>query len=152
MALAIETAHAGALAGEVPIGAVIVDRSGAVVARAPNRGRTTGDRTAHAEMVALREAFAAGASAPGEWTLVTTLEPCVMCLGAAIEIGVGAIVYALEAPANGGGARVSDARRPPMRGGVARGEVRAMMHAWLASGPEGRGVEFVRSLLDATAS
>jgi tRNA(adenine34) deaminase len=80
--------------GDVPVGAVLLDRDGAVVATDHNRREETGDPTAHAEMLVLR----AGAVRLGDWrltghTLVVTLEPCAMCAMAAVWARVGRIVY-----------------------------------------------------------
>ncbi|WP_061291428.1 tRNA adenosine(34) deaminase TadA [Herbidospora cretacea] len=89
----LEAAEAGER-GEVPVGAVVVDAGGRVLARAGNARESSGDPTAHAEILALR----AAASALGEWrlpgcTLVVTLEPCTMCAGAAVLARVDRIVY-----------------------------------------------------------
>ena len=83
-------------AGEIPVGAVIV-RDGEILARAHNRCERDGDATAHAEMLAIREAC--GKS--GSWrlpdaTLYVTLEPCPMCAGAAINARIGRIVFAAK--------------------------------------------------------
>ncbi|MEP6814292.1 MAG: nucleoside deaminase [Marmoricola sp.] len=80
--------------GDVPIGAVVLDASGTVVARGHNVRELLGDPTGHAEVVALRSA----ASALGEWrltghTLVVTLEPCTMCAGAAVLARVDRVVF-----------------------------------------------------------
>ncbi len=80
---------------DVPVGAVVVDAAGAVVGRGRNRREVDADPTAHAEVVALREA----ARARGEWrldgcTLVVTLEPCTMCAGAAVLSRVDRVVFA----------------------------------------------------------
>lgn len=80
--------------GDVPIGAVVVDAAGAVVAVAGNERELTGDPTAHAEVLALRRA----AAVVGEWrltghTLVVTLEPCAMCAGAAVNARVDRVVF-----------------------------------------------------------
>jgi tRNA(adenine34) deaminase len=71
------------VSGDVPVGAVIVDKAGQIVARGRNQKEESNDPTAHAEILAIREA----AEAIGDWrlneyTLVVTLEPCVMCAGA----------------------------------------------------------------------
>lgn len=84
--------HAGEI-GEVPVGAVVV-RSGVVIAARHNERETTKDPTAHAEVLALRDA----ARAVGQWrlndcALVVTLEPCVMCAGALMNARVGRLVY-----------------------------------------------------------
>lgn len=88
MRLALEQAEAAARHDDVPIGAVVLDPSGAVIARAGNERELHADPTAHAEVVAIRRA----AEAVGEWrltdcTLVVTLEPCTMCAGAIVSSG-----------------------------------------------------------------
>jgi tRNA(adenine34) deaminase len=80
--------------GDVPIGAVVLDPDGEVVGRGHNEREAVGDPTAHAEVVALREA----AATRGEWrlegcTLVVTLEPCTMCAGAAVLSRVARVVF-----------------------------------------------------------
>ena len=71
------------VSGDVPVGAVIVSASGEIVARGKNEKELTGDPTAHAEIVAIREAVGLlGDWRLSEYTLVVTLEPCVMCAGA----------------------------------------------------------------------
>ncbi len=79
--------------GDVPVGAVVV-RNGEVIARRHNERELTGDPTAHAEILALRDA----AAVVGSWrlndcTLVVTLEPCAMCGGAAVNARLGRLVY-----------------------------------------------------------
>ncbi len=81
-------------AGDVPIGAVVLDPAGAVIGRGRNVREADGDPTGHAEMVALREA----AQTVGEWrlsgcTLVVTLEPCTMCAGAIVLSRVDRLVF-----------------------------------------------------------
>ncbi|GAA1675189.1 tRNA adenosine(34) deaminase TadA [Kribbella yunnanensis] len=80
---------------DVPIGAVVVDASGEVIGRGHNERETTGDPTAHAEVLALR----AAARHVGEWrltgcTLVVTLEPCTMCAGAIVLSRVERLIFA----------------------------------------------------------
>ena len=94
MRLALDEARGALTTGDVPIGAVVLDPSGAVVARGRNVREAEGDPTGHAEVVALR----AAARALGEWrltgcTLVVTLEPCTMCAGAAVLARVGRVVF-----------------------------------------------------------
>ena len=101
MRIALEEARAAARRGEVPIGAVLV-RNGAAVARNHNRRDETGDPTAHAEVLVLREA---GEKA-GEWrlddaTLYVTLEPCSMCAGAIVLARVSTVVFGAPDPAAG---------------------------------------------------
>jgi tRNA(adenine34) deaminase len=91
---ALLEARAAVATSDVPIGAVVLDRSGAVVGRGRNRREADADPTAHAEVLALREA----AAARGEWrldgcTLVVTLEPCTMCAGAIVLSRVQRLVF-----------------------------------------------------------
>ena len=101
MAEALREAEAALAAGDLPVGAVIAGSDGTVLARSRNRGSE--GRLRHAETEALRALR--GDPPPGS-VLVTTLEPCAMCLGAATEAGVHAVVYALEAPPNGAAGRL----------------------------------------------
>src|SRR5215469_3800917 len=87
---------------DVPVGAVILDPAGAVVARAHNQREADGDPTAHAEIVAVR----AAAQAVGGWrldghTLVVTLEPCTMCAGAITLARISRLVYGADDPKAG---------------------------------------------------
>jgi tRNA(adenine34) deaminase len=101
MRLALEEARAALAHGDVPIGAVVV-RDGEVIASRHNERELTGDPTAHAEVLALRDA----ARATGSWrldgcTLVVTLEPCVMCAGAAHQARVARVVFGADDPKAG---------------------------------------------------
>jgi tRNA(adenine34) deaminase len=101
MGLALEEARAALAHGDVPIGAVVL-HEGRVIARRHNERELVGDPTAHAEVLALRDA----ASALGSWrlsecTLVVTLEPCVMCAGAAVNARVGRLVFGAADPKAG---------------------------------------------------
>ncbi len=82
------------VSGDVPVGAVIVDAAGEIVARGRNEKELLGDPTAHAEIVAIRDAT----SLLGDWrlegmTLVVTLEPCVMCAGAIQAARISRVVF-----------------------------------------------------------
>jgi tRNA(adenine34) deaminase len=101
MQLALDEARLAAAAGEVPIGAVLVVED-AVVARAHNRREVWQDPTAHAELIAIREASAqlrtwrlVGA------TLYVTMEPCAMCIGAAVLARVERVVFGVWDPKSG---------------------------------------------------
>ncbi len=98
---AMREAEAALDAGDAPIGAVIASSDGAILAR--GRNRASAGRLRHAETEALR---ALRGDVPPGCVLVTTLEPCAMCLGAAAEAGLHAVVYALEAPPNGAAGRL----------------------------------------------
>lgn len=94
MRQALAEADKAALAGDVPVGAVVLSPDGTVLALGHNEREATGDPTAHAEVLALRRA----AAATGEWrltgcTLVVTLEPCVMCAGALVQARVERVVF-----------------------------------------------------------
>lgn len=90
LALAREAEHAG----EVPVGAVVVDAEGQLLGEGWNRPISTQDPTAHAEIIALREAArVAGNYRLGGATLYVTLEPCVMCAGAAVHARVARLVF-----------------------------------------------------------
>ena len=94
MQVALQQAQLASESGDVPVGAVVV-REGQIIAARHNEREATGDPTAHAEILALRDA----ATALGRWrlhdcTLVVTLEPCVMCAGALINARVETLVYA----------------------------------------------------------
>ncbi len=102
MGSAIEQARTAEGTGDVPVGAVVVDASGAVIGAGVNRREADGDPTAHAEVLALRSA----AAARGEWrldgcTLVVTLEPCVMCAGALVLARVSRLVLGAWDPKAG---------------------------------------------------
>lgn len=94
MRLALAEAEAARATDDVPVGAVVLDESGAVIGRGRNTREAKGDPTGHAEVVAIREA----ATARGEWrltgcTLVVTLEPCTMCAGAIVLSRLDAVVF-----------------------------------------------------------
>jgi len=138
MGEALRLAGQAELAGEVPIGAVVL-HGGRVIAGAANRCREQGDMTRHAELEALR--LAAGVVGPylTDCTLVVTLEPCPMCLGAAIEARVGRVVYAApnsKAGALGGVADLLEhhwGHRPDIRGGVRASEASRLLRRMFAS-------------------
>ncbi|HWH42291.1 MAG TPA: tRNA adenosine(34) deaminase TadA [Usitatibacter sp.] len=98
---ALRLAALAAAQGEVPVGAVVV-RDGRIIGRGSNRPITTNDPTAHAEIVALREAAAAEGNyrLPG-CELYVTLEPCAMCVGAMVHARIGRIVYGTRDPKTG---------------------------------------------------
>jgi tRNA(adenine34) deaminase len=94
MGLALDEAAQAAAAGEVPVGAVVLSPTGAVIGTGHNLRVADSDPTAHAEILALRSA----ASALGDWqlvgcTLVVTLEPCTMCAGALVQARIARLVF-----------------------------------------------------------
>lgn len=101
MRIALDEARAAALAGEVPVGAVVT-RGGSIVAVARNRMREGADPTAHAEMVALRTAAQAlGTSRLDGCDLWATLEPCAMCAGAIALARISRLYFAALDPKGG---------------------------------------------------
>lgn len=101
MRAAIDLARQAGLAGEVPVGAVVV-RNGEIVAARHNEREATNDPCAHAEVLALRDACAAaGAWRLPDATVVVTLEPCPMCAGALQAARVGRVVYGAADPKAG---------------------------------------------------
>lgn len=88
--------------GDVPVGAVVVDGHGRILGRGENRTIFESDPTAHAEILALRQAGAlAGNHRLTEAVMVVTLEPCIMCLGAIIQARLAGVVYAAPDPKAG---------------------------------------------------
>jgi len=114
MQRALDNARAASARGEVPVGAVLVDEHGALIAEAGNSPIALNDPTAHAEIVALR---AAGQRLqnyrlPG-CVLYVTLEPCAMCVGALVHARVARIVYAAADPKSGACGSVFDLASSP---------------------------------------
>jgi len=100
MMIALEEARAAAAVGDVPVGAVIV-RDGSIVGRGRNRRELDRDPTAHAEIVALRDAARTLAQWRVEATLYVTQEPCPMCAGAIVNARVRRLVYGCPNPKAG---------------------------------------------------
>lgn len=140
MRIALEEAQAAGNAGEVPVGAVVV-RNGEIIARRHNEREATGDPTAHAEVLALRDA----SEALGRWrlddcTLVVTLEPCIMCAGALVNARIGKLVYGAADLKGGATASLynvmSDPRvnhNPPVEHGVLGSECAALLQDFFSS-------------------
>ena len=135
MDLALSEAALTAASGDVPIGAVVLDADGRVIGTGRNRREECGDPTAHAEVLALREA----AAHRGEWrlegcTLVVTLEPCAMCAGAVVLARVPTVVFGAWDPKAGACGSVFDIVRNPrlnhwveVTGGVREDECAALL-------------------------
>lgn len=139
MQIALEEARAAGAMGDVPVGAVIVDNAGNLLARGRNRRELDRDPTAHAEVIALREA----ARTLGHWrveaTLFVTQEPCPMCAGALVNARVARLVYGCANPKAGAVATlyqiVTDARlnhRMEVTGGVLATECGAVLSQFFA--------------------
>jgi tRNA(adenine34) deaminase len=140
MEAAIEQARLALDHGDVPVGAV-VQRDGAIIAARHNERELTGDPSAHAEMLAIRDA----AAVVGRWrlddcTLVVTLEPCPMCAGAMVNARIGQLVYGATDPKAGAAGSlmnlVADPRlnhRLPVVSGVAADRCGALLAEFFAA-------------------
>lgn len=137
---ALDQARAAALRGEVPVGAVIVGPDGAVLAECGNETRALSDPTAHAEVLAIRQACAQLGERLTGCTLYVTLEPCAMCAGAIAHARLSKVVYAASDPKSGGtdhGACVFDHpqchHRPEVVSGIAEDEAAEILLDFFAS-------------------
>jgi tRNA(adenine34) deaminase len=141
MQQALDCAREAELLGEVPVGAVIADSTGSVIARAANAPIARHDATAHAEVLALRAAGRALGNyrLPG-CVLYVTLEPCAMCVGALVHARLARIVYAAADPKTGAcGSAFDLASSPQMNhrldvtGGVLAQESAALLKQFFAA-------------------
>lgn len=155
MEVALKGAREGMNSGEVPIGCALFDGKGRLLARSFNAMNATKNKTAHAEIVAFTDAARKVALDDATLILVSTLEPCVMCTGAAMEAGVDVVIYGLRAPADAGTARVDAPRSPESQmprilGGVLAAESRQLFEEWLADNGDTQQADYVKQLLMAT--
>jgi tRNA(adenine34) deaminase len=137
MRVALDEARAAVVHDDVPIGAVVV-HDGAIIGRGRNERELREDPTAHAEVLALREA----AAALGSWrvlqsTLYVTLEPCTMCAGAIVLARVPRVVYATTDPKAGAAGSVLDVlaeprlnHRPEVVGGVLAADAAELLRSF----------------------
>lgn len=140
MSHALELAHSAGEAGEVPVGAVIVDKTGHLIAEGQNRKERDHDPTAHAEIIAIRSA----GKAQQNWhlnqcTLYVTLEPCPMCAGAIVLARLGLLVYGVDDPKTGAirtVANIPDSacsnHRLAVLGGILESTCRQQLQSWFA--------------------
>ncbi|MCC6849058.1 MAG: nucleoside deaminase [Deltaproteobacteria bacterium] len=140
MARALATAARAGAAGEVPIGAVVV-REGRLLGLGANAPIATVDPTAHAEVLALRAAARAAGNyrLPGA-VLYVTVEPCAMCVGAALQARVATIVFGCRDPKGGAAGSIVDLTQDPrlnhridVVAGVAEEESRQLLQAFFAA-------------------
>jgi tRNA(adenine34) deaminase len=135
-----EAAHLRDARADVPVGAVVLDPAATIIARAQNRREADGDPTAHAEIVAIRQA----ARQTGGWrlagcTLVVTLEPCTMCAGAVTAARLDRLVYGALDPRAGAAGSLWDVlrdrrlgHRTEVIGGVLADECAELLHEFFA--------------------
>lgn len=141
MDIALAEARLAAERGEVPVGAVIVDGAGGIVARAGNETRQRNDPTAHAEMLAIREAAALlGAERLSGCDLYVTLEPCAMCAGAISFARLRRLYYGAEDPKGGGVAhggrffmQPTCHHRPEIYGGIGEAAAAELLRNFFAA-------------------
>ena len=140
MGRALALAQAAGHAGEVPVGAVIIDQHGNLIAAGENRRERDKDPTAHAEILALRSA----GQAMQNWhlnqcILYVTLEPCPMCAGAIVQARLGLLVYGADDPKTGAIRTVTNIpdsacsyHRLSVLGGILETNCRQQLQAWFA--------------------
>ena len=134
---ALRAAQRALEAGEVPVGAVVVC-DGRIVGRGWNRNLTDSDPTAHAEIVALRQAGAAvGNHRLGDCELFATIEPCAMCAGALVHARLKRLVYGADDPKAGAVHSVLEVLNHPglnhrmeIRAGVLAGRCTELLHSF----------------------
>ena len=141
MRLALAEAEQAPATRDVPVGAVVVNGNGIVIAASRNERELVGDPTAHAEVLALR----AAAESIGDWrltdcTLVVTLEPCVMCAGAILAARVPTVVFGAWDERAGAAGSLYDLlrdrrlnHRPEVTGGVRAEESATLLRAFFRS-------------------
>ncbi|MFM2063807.1 MAG: hypothetical protein RLZZ507_3478 [Cyanobacteriota bacterium] len=138
---ALELAQVAGDAGEVPVGAVIIDPAGNLIAEGENRKERDQDPTAHAEVIAIRSA----AKILQSWrldqcTLYVTLEPCPMCAGAIVHARLGTLVYGVDDTKTGAIRTVinipsspASNHRPQVLGGILESACRQQLQTWFAA-------------------
>lgn len=149
MDAALEEARAAIETDNLPVGAVIARGDGSIVARAHSLTETTRNFLLHAEMGAFKDIVGKVRIDRKQLILVSTLEPCMMCLGAAMDARVDTIIYGLNAPANGGAGRCYPMQSPGMIaprivGGIRREKCRELFVEWDRRRPD---TPFVEDLL-----
>lgn len=140
MSQAIELANRAIEAGEIPVGAIIINSEGKLIAAAENRKERDKDPTAHAEILAIRTA----GKVLQNWhlnqcTLYVTLEPCPMCAGAIVQARLGLLVYGVDDPKTGAIRTVLNIpdssgsyHRLPVIGGILEADCRQQLQTWFS--------------------
>lgn len=155
MRQALAAAEAGMEAEEAPIGCVIASGDGEVLTSCYNEMNITRSKTAHAEIVAFARLAGRVPLDARDLIMVSTLEPCVMCTGAAMVGAVDTIVFALRAPADSGTGRVRppespESQMPRIVGDVLAAESRALFERWLEEHEGEEQAKYVEQLLALT--
>ncbi|GIE98791.1 nucleoside deaminase [Paractinoplanes rishiriensis] len=158
---AIAVAEDGMAQGELPIGAV-VEMGGVLIGRAFTRDRGRGRRLVHADLLAMTEAdeLLGWRGRPHPVRLAVNLEPCLMCLGAAMAFQVTDVYFGLESPADGGARLVEGWPQsqdlpwyaaPAVTGGIRRAEVQDQFRRYCDRAPESSFRTWARTLVDLPA-
>ena len=138
---ALKLAQVAGDAGEVPVGAVIIDSSKNMIAEGENLKQRDNDPTAHAEIIAIREATRRLKTwRLHECTLYVTLEPCPMCAGAIVQARIGLLIYGVDDPKTGAIRTVTNIpdsaasnHRLSVIGGILESECRTELQTWFAN-------------------
>lgn len=157
VAAAIEVAEDGMDAGEMPVGAIVV-MGEEIVGRAYTSEHALRRHLVHADLLAMLQADTtlAFAKRPHPLRLAVNLEPCVMCLGAAMVLGVAEVYYALESPGDGGAGIAASWKnspdapffvRPRMVGGIRRAQSQDLFRRYCAGKPDTVATRWARSLV-----
>ena len=138
--------------GEAPIGCALARGDGSIIVTAHNEQNGTQNKTAHAEIVAFGRAAGKIPLDARDFIIISTLEPCVMCTGAAMETAVDTIIYGLAAPDDAGTMRVAcptspESQMPRIVGGVLAEESRKLFEEFLNTNPRPAQAAFVKQLL-----
>jgi tRNA(adenine34) deaminase len=158
VAAAIDVAEAGLAAGEMPIGAIVV-MGDEVLGSAYASEHALCRHLVHADLLAMIQADTklAFAKRPQPLRLAVNLEPCVMCLGAAMVLGVADIYYALESPGDGGAGIAASWKNSPATpffvaprvvGGIGRAESRDLFRRYCEGRPDTAATRWARSLVE----
>lgn len=159
MGRALDVARNGMRAGEMPIGAVVAVGE-EVIAEGHTQERTQRRLLVHGDLLALDEADRRLGRRRRDAALYVTLEPCLMCVGAAFTMRLGSVVYALESPSDGGceaftswdqnrtGASMPAYRLPNVTSGVRRSEAAGLFRQYAADAPAGWAREWAAELAD----
>lgn len=155
MQAALAAASRGMAEGEVPIGCALADGEGALLTTASNRLNATQDKITHAEIVAFHDIAGKVDVTAKNLILISTLEPCVMCLGASMVAGIETVIFGLPAPADGGCERVippasPESQMPRIVGNVLADQSRALLQQWLQKNQDTEQAKFVNQLLTQT--
>jgi tRNA(adenine34) deaminase len=155
---ALAVSEDGLRAGELPVGAVVV-MGDEIIGRAYTQEVTQGRRLVHADLLAMIEADASlgWRMRPGPLRLGITLEPCVMCLGAAMSLGVAEIHYGLHSPGDGAAGIAASwrpangdtpsYRMPLVSGGIREEECRAQFRVYCATAPESGMLRWAKTMI-----